>query len=252
MTHSLSRFLRSLPSAVLIVTALISPITAQERQTIRIALIGDSTVASYDKPPADRPDLTGWGQVFGESFNDRVEVRNFALSGRSSRSFLREGHWQKVLDFKPDYLFIQFGHNDQPGKGDRTTDPAGDFQENLRKYIDDARAARCVPILVTPVARRTFQEGKPTTSLTPYADAMQQVGRKQNVAVIDLHAASLDLFGRLGDEGSADLSAAPSDRTHFSRKGGRAIAGLVVAALAKDVPALAAHLKPVSNRAAPP
>ena len=109
----------------------------QNLPPIKIALIGDSTVASYPKPPADRPSLTGWGQVFGLYFHESVEIRNHAVSGRSSKSFLAEGRWEPVLAEKPDYVFIQFGHNDQPGKGDRTTDPGGDFQDNLRKYIDD-------------------------------------------------------------------------------------------------------------------
>lgn len=209
---------------------------------VRIALIGDSTVASYEKPPADRPDLTGWGQVFGEYFSDRVEMRNFALSGRSSKSFLAEGRWQPVLDAKPDYVFIQFGHNDQPGKGDRATDPNGDFQDNLRRYIDEARAVKSVPVLVTPVARRTFSEGKLTTSLTPYADAMKKVSREKNVPVIDLHDASFQLYGRLGDAGSADLTASESDRTHFSRRGGLAMARLVARGIPQRVPPLAAYL----------
>jgi lysophospholipase L1-like esterase len=213
------------------------------KPAVRIALIGDSTVASYDKPPPDRPDLTGWGQVFGEFFRETVEIRNFALSGRSSKSFLREGRWQPVLESKPDYVFIQFGHNDQAGKGDRSTDPDGDFQEFLRQYIDEARAAQAIPVLVTPVARRTFQDGKPVTTLQPYADAMQKVGRDKHVPVIDLHAASFELYRRLGDEGSADLTASSTDRTHFSRKGGRAIAELVAKALPQAVPRLTPYLK---------
>src|SRR5689334_5798246 len=90
---------------------------AKAPRLLRIALIGDSTVASYPKPPEDRPTLTGWGQVLGESFDDKVEVLDHARSGRSSKSFLSEGLWMKVLEEKPDYVFIQFGHNDQPGKG---------------------------------------------------------------------------------------------------------------------------------------
>jgi lysophospholipase L1-like esterase len=211
---------------------------------VKIALIGDSTVASYPKPPADRPDLTGWGQVFGEYFDERGEVLNFAVSGRSSKSFLREKRWQPVLDAKPAYVFIQFGHNDEKGKGDRSSDPEGDFQDHLRQYIDEARAAKAIPVLVTPVARRTFADGKPVTTLQPYADAMQKVGREKNVPVIDLHAASFELYGKLGDEGSADLTASASDRTHFSRKGGRAMARLVADAIPKAVPELAPYLQP--------
>lgn len=222
--------------------AVVSQDTKKSTQ-LRIALIGDSTVASYANPPADRPDLTGWGQVFGEFFGDEVEVRNFALSGRSSKSFLREGRWQPVLDTKPDYVFIQFGHNDQPGKGDRTTDPETDFQDNLRRYINDIRKLNAQPVLVTPVARRTFENDKPVTTLTPYVAAIQKVGRETNVPVIDLHGASFALYARLGDAGSADLSAAVSDRTHFSRKGGLAIARLVAQAISAKVPELSSHLK---------
>lgn len=217
---------------------------------VRIALIGDSTVASYDQPPPDRPDLTGWGQVFGEFFDQRVEIRNFALSGRSSRSFLREGRWQPVLEAKPNYVFIQFGHNDQK-EDDRGTKSDKDFQDFLRQYIDESRAARITPVLVTPVARRTFANGKPTTSLQPYADAMKKVGREKHVPVIDLHAASFEVYGRLGDEGSADLTASADDRTHFSRKGGRAMARLVAGALPRALPELVSYLNETAVLAEP-
>src|SRR5690349_1816151 len=74
---------------------------------VRIALAGDSTVT----------DKSGWGVGFAKAMKDDVEVLNFAQGGRSSRSFVNEGHWKKVIDAKPDYVLIQFGHNDQPGKG---------------------------------------------------------------------------------------------------------------------------------------
>ncbi len=216
---------------------------AQTDGRVRIALIGDSTVASYLNPPKDRPDLTGWGQVLGEFFTERVDVQNFALSGRSSKSFLSENRWQPVLDAKPDYVFIQFGHNDQPGKGDRTTDPEGDFRDNLRRYIRDARMIGATPVLVTPVARRTFKNGKPATTLQPWADAMIAVGKETETPVIDLHASSFRLYEQLGDKGSAHLSPSASDRTHFSRQGAREMASLVAAAISKSVPQLRSLLR---------
>ncbi len=216
---------------------------SEANDRVRIALIGDSTVASYPNPPKDRPDLTGWGQVFGEFFTDRVEVQNFALSGRSSKSFLRENRWQPVLDAKPDYVFIQFGHNDQPGKGDRTTDPEGDFRDNLRLYISDARSVGATPVLVTPVARRVFENDRPVTTLQPWADGMFAVGKETDTPVIDLHAASFSLYEKLGDAGSADFNPAASDRTHFSRKGAREMAALVATELRRKLPAMAALLK---------
>lgn len=232
-----SRFL-SLTALLIIATAL-----PAAEPPIKIAMIGDSTMSSYPKPPADRPTLTGWGQVFGLFFNDSAKVLNHAASGRSSKSFIREGRWEKVLAEKPNYVFIQFGHNDQPGKGDRTTDPNTDFQDNLRKYIDEARAIDCVPILVTPVARRTFENGHAKTTLTPYADAMKKVGQEKKVPVIDLHAKSFDLFDKLGDEASANFSASSEDRTHFSRHGAKEIAKLVATSLSPDVPKLGAYLR---------
>ncbi|MCA9207024.1 MAG: rhamnogalacturonan acetylesterase [Planctomycetales bacterium] len=212
------------------------------RPPIRIVMIGDSTMASYPNPPADRPDLTGWGQVFHEFFEPEVTILNRALSGRSSKSFLAEGAWKKALAEKPDYVFIQFGHNDQPGKGDRATDPNGDFRDNLRRYIRETREARATPILVTPVARRTFQDGKAVTTLTPYAEATLAVASEEKTVVIDLHRASLALYEELGDAASADFSPSVSDRTHFSRKGARAMAKLVAEELAKQTSPLTKHL----------
>jgi lysophospholipase L1-like esterase len=210
---------------------------------IKIALIGDSTAASYPKPPEDKPTLTGWGQVFGLFFRDSVEIKNHAASGRSSKSFLREGRWEPVLAEKPNYVFIQFGHNDQPGKGDRTTDPDGDFQDNLRRYIEDARKIGSVPVLVTPVARRIFENGHAQTTLTPYADAMQRVAKEKNVPLIDLHAASFRLFDERGDEATAYFSPSADDRTHFSRHGAIEIARLVASALPADLSAIQLYVQ---------
>lgn len=215
-----------------------NPASDPTTERVTILLIGDSTMASYAKPPADRPTLTGWGQVFGEFLSDRVEVVNKARSGRSSKSFLAEGAWKDALETSADYVFIQFGHNDQPGKGDRTTDPEGDYRNYLKRYIADARAAGMRPILVTPVARRTYVDGKLHSTLGPYVNAVKAVGIAEQVPVIDLHQASLDLFETLGDEKSADLSASAGDRTHFSRKGARAIAQLVADRLPDTLPKL--------------
>jgi lysophospholipase L1-like esterase len=207
---------------------------------VRIALVGDSTMASYPNPPKDRPDLTGWGQVFGEFFTDRVEVLNHAASGRSTKSFMAEGRWKKVLAAQPDWVFVQFGHNDQK---DRDLAPDGGYREYLARYVDEARKAGAKPVLVTPVARRTFEGGKASTTLTPFADATKAVGAEKGVPVIDLHARALALFDRLGDDGSADLTASATDRTHFSKKGARLVAGLVAQAIPDAVPELNRYLK---------
>jgi len=195
---------------------------------IRLAIIGDSTAASYSPSRSARSGLTGWGQVFAEWFNDRVTVLNHAASGRSSKSFRAEQRWEPVLKEQPDFVFIQFGHNDQKGKGpERETDPETTYAENLTQYINEAREAGIRPVLVTPVARRTFENDKLVTTLTPYVEATKQVGRELDVPVIDLHAASFELFEKLGDAGGAELNPTVADRTHFSRKGALAIAKLV-------------------------
>jgi lysophospholipase L1-like esterase len=225
--------------------------TAAAQKPVRIVLVGDSTVSTYDKRPPDKPDLTGWGQVFGDFFNDKVTVLNHAASGRSTRSFIKEGRWKKALADKGDYIFVQFGHNDSHIKdGKPAVDPATDFQTYLRQYIDEARAAGAKPVLVTPVARRTFENGRIVTGLQPYADAMFTVGKEKGVPVIDLHAAAMRLYDRLGDTGSADLNAAPGDRTHFSRKGALAIAQLVADALPHAVPELRPYVKSSESNAA--
>ena len=226
------------PFACFVVPLLAFSQDAPPAQT-RLLLIGDSTVASYPNPPADRPDLTGWGQVFGEFFTDRVEIINHAKSGRSSKSFIREGLWTKALDVKADYVFIQFGHNDQKGKP-AATEAEGEFRDNLKRYIAESREHGMKPILVTPVARRTFAEGRATSTLGPYADAMKVVGEATRTPVIDLHASSVALYDKLGDEASADYTAAATDRTHFSRKGALAMAKLVADALREQVPELKA------------
>ncbi|HAH48100.1 rhamnogalacturonan acetylesterase [Gimesia sp.] len=246
MPQSLCRI--QLTLTIIFLTGLLAcPVSASAAPPIRIQMIGDSTMATYKNPPKDRPDMTGWGQIFGEYFTDEVIILNRAASGRSSSSFIREGRWKKALKEKPDYLFIQFGHNDCPGKGDRETDPATTYQQYLKQYIDEARAANIKPILVTPMTRRRFENGQIVTILRPYADAMLKVGKEQNVPVIDLHQKSVALFNQLGDAGSNDFSPSKSDRTHFSRIGALEIARLV----AEEIPATVPELKPYLKQPTP-
>ena len=220
---------------VLVVLALPAVASAEDKK-IRIAMVGDSTMASYPNPPKDRPDLYGWGQVFGEYFSTRVEILNRAASGRSTKSFMAEKKWAKVLEEKPDFVFIQFGHNDQK---DKELAPDEGYREFLIRYVEEAQRAGIKPVLVTPVARRTFdKEGKPTSTLGPYAEATKKVAKDKGVPVIDLHQLSFDLYAKLGDKGSADFSPSEMDRTHFSKKGAKAVAELVAKQIPDAVPDL--------------
>lgn len=210
------------------------------RAKVRVVLVGDSTVA----------DDGGWGPGFAKLLGPCAECVNLAKQGRSSKSYRTEGHWQQALKRKPDYVLIQFGHNDMPGKGpDRETDPRTTFRENLGRYVDEARAAGAEPVLVTSMTRRLFnREGKIESNLVPYAEAAKQVAREKKVPLVDLHARSIELLDRIGPKAAAELdrpSADPSrrDRTHLSARGSDVMAGLVAEELRKVEPALARCLK---------
>lgn len=168
---------------------------------IKIALVGDSTVN----------DQGGWGKGFSGSFNsDEIEVTNFALNGRSSKSFRDEGAWAPVLASKPDYVLIQFGHNDSPGKGpERETDPATTYRANLIRYIDEARAIGAKPVLVTSIVRRNFDDvGKiKPDSLVPYVAATRAVAKEKNVPLMDLYNLTLAQAEKRGPAGCLEIDA---------------------------------------------
>ncbi len=220
------------------------PAPASASAPLRIVLAGDSTVCDY---PADGPDR-GWGQFVGERFPPgSVEVINLAKRGRSTKTFIKEGLWAKALAAQPDYVFVQFGHNDShaPDKPE-ATDAATEYRELLRRYVDEARAVGAVPILVTPMVRRTFQpDGKLDDNLAPYAEAMKAVAAEKNAALVDLHAASWALVEPLGPAAAQQFANKETDRTHFNEKVARAMADLVFRALPAAEPRLAKLLAPV-------
>lgn len=235
--------LMSMPGLALVLLAsgqgAAGPIGAGGRP-VRIAMAGDSTMAQYKSPPSAKG-LTGWGMVFGECFTNRVVINNFAASGRSTLSFRQQGLWKKILDSRPDFIFIQFGHNDQKNPA---LDAEGGFRSQLIQYAGEALATGARPVLVTPVARRTFNpEGRLETRLGPWAGAMAKVAAEQKLPLIDLHARSMELYTRLGPEESAFINISPKDYTHFSERGAREIARLVAAAARETVPDLVPFLK---------
>ena len=203
-----------------------------------IVIVGDSTVCDY---AASRPDR-GWGQFVAEHFRTgTVAVINLAKPGRSTKTFIKEGLWNTALASKPAYVLIQFGHNDShaPDRPE-STDAATTYKDFLRRYIDESRAISATPILVTPVARRTFAaDGTLEDALQPYADAMKEVAKEKNAPVIDLHASSKELVAKLGPEKSAAMANKKGDNTHFNEQGARAMAELLM----KELPAAAPSLK---------
>lgn len=206
-----------------------------------LVLVGDSTVNDH----------SGWGSGFRRFVTDGATVTNTAQNGRSSKSFIAEGHWAGALALKGDYYLIQFGHNDEPGKGpDRETDPATTYTANMARYVDEVRALGAQPILVTSLVRRNFdpaQPGRLKPSLEPYVAAVKKLATAKNVPLIDLHALSLALCERLGPAETAKLNATKPDgspdTTHIGDAGSVVFARLVVGELRRLVPALAPVLR---------
>jgi pectinesterase len=162
---------------------------------IKIILVGDSTVN----------DGSGWGSGFKQFLDtNRAECINTAANGRSSKSFIAEGRWAKALALKGDYYLIQFGHNDEPGKGpDRETQPQTTYRQFMSRYVDETRAIGAKPVLVTSLVRRQWDkngDGKITSSLVPYVEVVKQIAAEKNVPLVDLHATSKELCEQLGRE----------------------------------------------------
>lgn len=210
---------------------------------LKIVLVGDSTVGESD----------GWGPGFRRHVAPDVEVVNMAKNGRSSKSYAAEGWWRKALDEKGDYLLIQFGHNDMPGKGpDRETDPATTYAANIARYVDEARAAGSKPVLVTSLTRRRFGgDGRVDSDLHPYADVVKRLAAEKRVPLIDLHALSIALVDRMGRGPSDELGKMKSDGkggremdyTHLGERGSEVFGKVVAEELRKIEPALAARVR---------
>jgi len=156
-------------------------------KAIKIVLVGDSTTAV----------LGGWGPSFcGWHVTSFAACINLARGGRSSGNYRAEGSWALAMDeiksggFADTYVLIQFGHNDQPGKPGRSTDLATEFPANMKRYVEEVRAAGGKPILVTPLTRRQFKDGKLLDDLGPWADAVRKVAAETHTPVVDLHARS--------------------------------------------------------------
>ena len=227
-----------------------------QKSPIVVYLAGDSTLA--EKRAEKRPE-TGWGERFQQHFDmQRIKIENHAQNGRSTRTFIQENRWQTIADKlkKGDYVFIQFGHNDQSkDKVDRYTPPE-DFKNNLRKFVAEARAKKALPILLTPVVRRRFNEKNEFYDVHgEYPDLTRSVAKELNVPLIDLHRATEKLIVAYGAENSKKLFLqlkagenpnypnGVEDNTHFSPLGAEETAKLAAAAIKSSKIKLRKHLK---------
>ncbi len=241
---------------LLILTLLVLVFATVAFSQTTIFLAGDSTMAP--KLAEKRPE-TGWGEMLGAHFQDgNVRIENRAMNGRSTKTFISEGRWQKIVDDlkKGDFVFIQFGHNDSSkDKGERYTPPE-DYKKNLIRFVDEVRAKGGTPVLLTPVMRRRFdKDGKFYDTLGEYPGIVRAVGHEYNTPLIDMHKASEAVLVKYGVEGSRKLflqlkpgenSNYPSgidDNTHFSPLGADIMAKLAVAAIRESKLKLSKYLK---------
>lgn len=207
-----------------------------------IWLIGDSTISIKNKNAYPE---TGWGMPFVNFWDSTVVVENRAMNGRSTRTFREEGRWTPVVDnlSAGDYVFIQFGHNDEvPTKKSYVTE--ADFKKNLENYVLETKAKKAIPVLLTPVARRKFDStGHIMETHEVYAQIVRDLAQQQQVFLIDLDAASQKMLQQYGPEASKylfnylDPGQHPNypngskDDTHFNELGARKMAELVLAAI---------------------
>lgn len=239
-------------SILLIICVLNNPLTAQ----IRIFMIGDSTMANkpltkevtdsitgekFDEPFPEK----GWGQLLPTFFNDKVKIENYAKNGRSSKSFIREGLWDKVITNiqKGDYLIIQFGHNDSSkDKGDRYTTPE-EYEKNFTMFVQEAKKKGAKPIICTSVVRRKFKNNVFEDSHGEYLDLARKVAKDEKIPMIDMYEKSKKLVTGLGKDGSVVLflhlqpgenrnfPQGKTDNTHFNERGATEMAALFVEGL---------------------
>ena len=232
------RTLAFLPAAA-ILAAVAAPAPAQIHPS-KIILVGDSTMQQH----------SGWGGSFcAEKVVSIAACLDMGRGGRSTKSYRAEGSWavalneMRVTGYDAVWVLIQFGHNDQPGKPGRSTDLATEFPTNLRRYVEEARAAGARPILVTPLTRRMFTDGKVTDTLDPWAAATRKVAAEMEVPLIDLNARSKQIVQALGPALAAHLAmAAPTAAVVEAALQGTTVEADKTAA--KSAPARAADAPP--------
>lgn len=233
--------------AILAVAAAASSTGAADTDVPRIVIAGDSTASAY---PIERAPRAGWGMALADFFGTHREVRNRAISGRSARSFVEQGALDALAPDlrRGDVLLIQFGHNDEKIEDPaRYNEPHEAFPRWLMRYVDVARARGAVPILITPLARRTFDGDQLLDTHGAWAEAVRALAAREGVALIDLTASSMDWLRALGPDASTHYylhvpAQGLRDDTHLNAHGATAIACLVVAGWKQIDAALAEHV----------
>jgi lysophospholipase L1-like esterase len=172
-------------------------------QPYKIILVGDSTMAPH----------SGWASAFcARQVKSSVACLNVGRGGRSTRSYRAEGSWDiamgeaKVPGYRETYVLIQFGHNDQSSRPERWTDMTREFPANLTRMVAEVRAAGAIPVLLTPLTRREFKDGKLRNTLEPWSDEVRKVAAATGAALVDLNRSSAAAVTRMGPETSLELA----------------------------------------------
>jgi lysophospholipase L1-like esterase len=235
---------------------------------VRVILVGDSTMATK----------SGYGDALCARFTPDVTCVNLARGGRSTSSFRAEGRWDEVermlkdgAGFKATYVLVQFGHNDQPGKPGRSTDLVTQFPANMARYAQETRALNGVPVLVTPLTRRTFKGAYLKDDLAPWAAATRRVAAQEHAVLLDLNKDSAAAVQAMGQDEADTLAVVPRppgyglpidpnkvepagaaksafDRTHLGTKGADFFARMVERELVAARPETARYFKDGGKR----
>jgi lysophospholipase L1-like esterase len=241
---------------------------AAENKPVRFILVGDSTMAT----------ASGYGDAFCARVTRADTCINLAKGGRSSGSFRAEGRWDEVQGllkgssaYRATYVLIQFGHNDQPGKPGRSTDLVTEFPANMARYVQETKALGGIPVLVTPLTRRSFKNKVLENNLAPWAEAIRKVAAEQQAALLDLNADSVAAVQAMGEAEADTLAVEPKpvaapaapavgadlariepqgaaksafDYTHVGPKGAMYFARMVERELKAALPATATQFRP--------
>ena len=214
--------------------------------TVRVDLIGDSTQTNN----------AGYGRGFCANLTVEVDCMNMAKGGASTKTFREQGLWEKSLETKPDYMLIQFGHNDMESAdhNPRQTTMA-EYESNLRRYVEETRSAGIKPVLVTPLTRRYFEaDGKVHSDLLGHAATMKRVAAEMKVPLIDLQAESIAYLDRVGVRQGEELAITKKnvdgttifDKTHLNWEGSYVFGRMVAVAMGRAVPKLRKYVRPAA------
>ena len=225
--------------------------TAQEKTTIYI--IGDSTAAN--KSTKAFPE-TGWGMSLASYFTQEVKVDNRALNGRSTKSFINEKRWESILTTlkSGDYVLIEFGHNDEKVDKPAVGTQLPEFKANLIKFVQETQAKKAFPVLLTPIVRRNFVDGKLVDTHKGYPDVVRKLADSLHLPLIDMEKKTGKLVTKLGevpsiklfnhlDSGHVNYPKGVKDNTHLSPDGAKAFAGLVAEGIKEKRLPLAKYLR---------